>query len=80
MEEYFDANLRRGLLERLTRETGGKYYEPEDVRTLADDIRFTGAGVTLTEERDLWDMPFLFLLLVGFVGSEWAFRRRRGLV
>ncbi len=80
MEEFFDANLRRGLLERLTQETGGKYYEPEDVGTLAEDIRFTGAGVTLTEERDLWDMPFLFLLLVGFVGSEWAFRRRRGLV
>jgi uncharacterized membrane protein len=80
MEEYFDANLRRGLLERLTQETGGKYYEPEDVSTLAEDIRFTGAGVTLTEERDLWDMPFLFLLLVAFVGSEWAFRRRRGLV
>lgn len=80
MEEYFDANLRRGLLERLAQETGGKYYEPEDVGSLAEDIRFTGAGVTLTEERDLWDMPFLFLLLVAFVGSEWVFRRRRGLV
>jgi hypothetical protein len=80
MDEYFDANLRRGLLERLAQETGGKFYEPETVGSLAEDIQFTGAGVTLTEERDLWDMPFLFLLLVAFVGSEWALRRRRGLV
>jgi len=79
-EEYFDANLRRSVLERLAEETGGRYYEPATVDRLPEDIRFTGGGVTLTEERDLWDMPILFFLLVGFVGSEWVFRRRRGLV
>jgi hypothetical protein len=31
------------------------------------------------EERDLWDMPVLFLLLVGLLGSEWVYRRWRGL-
>ncbi len=80
MEEYYDASLRRSLLERLAEETGGKYYDPSEVGRLPEDIRFTGGGVTLTEERDLWDMPFLFLLLVAFVGGEWLFRRRRGLV
>lgn len=79
-EEYFDAGLRRTLLERLSSETGGRYYEPPTVSSLPEDIRFTGGGVTLTEERDLWDMPILFLLLVGFVGGEWVLRRRRGLV
>ncbi len=79
-EEYFDAGLRRGVLERLARETGGVYYEPETVGRLPEDIRYTGGGVTLTEEMDLWDMPVLFFLLVGFVGGEWILRRRRGLV
>jgi uncharacterized membrane protein len=79
-EEYFDANLRRSFLERLAEETGGRYYDPATVERLPEDIRFTGAGVTLTEERDLWDMPVLFFLLVAFVGGEWAYRRRRGLV
>lgn len=79
-EEYFDAGLRRGVLERLASETGGVYYEPETVSTLPEDIRYTGSGVTLTEERDLWDMPILFFLLVGLVGGEWILRRRRGLV
>ena len=80
MEEYFDASLRRSLLERLAEETGGKYYEPDQVARLAEDVRFTGGGVTLTEERDLWDMPVLFFLLVALVGGEWFFRKRRGLV
>lgn len=79
-EEYFDAHLRRSLLERLADETGGRYYDPAEADRLPEDIQFTGGGVTLTEERDLWDMPILFFLLVAFVGGEWVFRRRRGLV
>jgi len=27
----------------------------------------------------LWDMPIVFLLLVGIVGSEWGYRKIRGL-
>jgi uncharacterized membrane protein len=79
-EEYFDAGLRKAVLQRLARETGGEYYEPETVSRLPEDIRYTGAGVTLTEEMDLWDMPVFFFLLVVFIGAEWIFRRRRGLV
>jgi hypothetical protein len=79
-QEYFDAGLRRGFLTRLAEETGGRYYDPSDVGTLPEDVRITGAGVTLTEEKDLWDMPVLFLLLIALVGTEWAFRRMRGLV
>jgi hypothetical protein len=79
-EEYFDAGLRAPVLQRLAEETGGQYYTPDDVETLPEDLRVTGAGVTLTEERDLWDMPILFLLLVLLVGGEWFYRRRRGMV
>jgi hypothetical protein len=64
----------------LAEETGGQYYTPEEVGALPEDLRVTGAGVTLTEERDLWDMPVLFLLLVLLVGGEWFYRRRRGMV
>jgi uncharacterized membrane protein len=80
VEEYFDAGLHRPVLERLAAETGGRFYDPSTVSSLPEDISITGGGVTLTEERDLWDMPVLFLLLVGFLGGEWIFRRRRGLI
>ena len=39
----------------------------------------SGAGVTVVEERDLWDMPALLVLLVGLVLGEWGYRRLRGL-
>jgi uncharacterized membrane protein len=80
MDEYFDASMRETTLRRIAEETGGQFYTPATVDRLPEDISFTGAGVTLTEERELWDMPVLLILLLTLIGSEWVYRRARGLV
>jgi hypothetical protein len=64
----------------VAEETGGRFYTPETIADLPEDISLTGAGVTLTEERDLWDMPILLILLLGLMGAEWGYRRTRGLI
>ena len=79
-DEYFSASRHTQTLRRIADETGGLFYTPEDVSSLPEDIRVTGAGVTLVEELDLWDMPFLFILLLTLMGAEWGFRRIRGLI
>jgi hypothetical protein len=43
-------------------------------------VQVTESGVTVTEAKDLWDMPIVFFGLIGLLGGEWAIRRRRGLV
>ena len=78
-EEFRNPHQRRRLLERIAEETGGGYYSLETVARLPEDLRYAGGGVTVVEERDLWDMPVLFLLLAGLLGAEWGYRRRRGL-
>ncbi|MYJ38608.1 MAG: DUF3416 domain-containing protein, partial [Gemmatimonadetes bacterium] len=78
-EEFRDPRQRVSLMERIAEETGGRYYTPETAANLPEDLQFTGGGVTVTEERDLWDMPILFLLLAGLMGGEWMYRRKRGL-
>ena len=78
-EEFRDPHQRRSLLERIAEETGGRYYTLETASRLPEDLRYSGGGVTVTEERDLWDMPLLFLLLAGLLGAEWGYRRKRGL-
>ncbi len=77
--EFYDSTMRAPLLERMAEETGGRFYTPETVGTLADDIQYVGGGVTVVEELDLWDMPALLLLLAALVLGEWGFRRFRGL-
>ena len=78
-EEYRNPHQRRSLMERIAEETGGRYYTEETASRLPEDLQFSGGGVTVTEERDLWDMPVLFLLLAGLLGAEWGYRRKRGL-
>jgi uncharacterized membrane protein len=77
--EYFDAATRGSLLKRIAEETGGRFFTPANAAALPDAVSYTGRGVTVVEERDLWDMPFILLLLLGLLGTEWAYRRVRGL-
>ena len=79
-EEFRDPRQHRTLMQRIASETGGRYYTPETVDRLSEDLQVTGGGVTVTVEHDLWDMPILFLLLAGLLGAEWGYRRKRGLV
>jgi uncharacterized membrane protein len=77
--EYFDPVLRTSLLQRLADETGGQFFRSGDTAKLSDALTLSGRGVTVVEEKDLWDMPVIFLLLVTLAGSEWIYRRARGL-
>ncbi|HKW08734.1 MAG TPA: hypothetical protein VJO33_00055 [Gemmatimonadaceae bacterium] len=78
--EFVDAEMRASLLQRISRETGGKFYTPATVSSLPEDIALSKRGVTVVNQMDLWDMPFIFLTLVGLVCAEWAYRKKRGLV
>lgn len=76
--EDFHVLQNRELLQGLAGETGGRYYRPAEASRLAKDISYSEAGISVRETRDLWDMPFLFLLAVGLRSTEWLLRRRWG--
>jgi uncharacterized membrane protein len=79
IEEYHDAAQNSSLLKRLSAETGGRFYSPNDLQTLPEDISYINKGFSRLETKDLWDMPFLFIVLIGLVSAEWVFRKRKGL-
>src|SRR5207244_3934664 len=76
--EYFDAAMRAPLLRRIAETTGGRFFTPTDAASLPEAISYSGRGVTVVGERELWDMPALFLLLVPRIGAEWGYRRMTG--
>lgn len=80
VRENFAAEQNRELLEKLSKETGGHYYRPEDANKLLNDITFSSAGLTVRETRDLWSLPIVFLLILMLRGVEWTLRRRWGAV
>src|SRR4029077_13222522 len=77
--EFADAERRTSLLERVASETGGHYYDADHAQGLAEDVRYTSSGATTKERLDLWDMPAMLFALLMLVGSEWGYRRMRGL-
>jgi hypothetical protein len=78
-DEFVGAQMRASLLRRIAGETGGRFYTSANVDRLPEDLVYAGRGITLREEKDLWDAPILFLLLIALLGVEWVYRRARGL-
>jgi hypothetical protein len=78
--ENFRTSQNRELLEKLAEQTGGRYYPAAGAARLAREISYSEAGITTRETRDLWDMPIVFLLVLGIRGSEWLLRRKWGVV
>ena len=77
--EYFDAAMRSTLLTRVAEDTGGQFFTTDTASALPEAINYSGRGVTVVEERDLWDMPILLIALLGLIAAEWSYRRQRGL-
>jgi len=77
--EYFDPTMHEAPLQRIADETGGRFYTTANVAGLAEDVSYAGRGVTSVEERELWNMPIILIMLVGLVCAEWGYRRAVGL-
>ena len=56
--------MRAPLLKRIAEETGGRFFTPANAASLPEAISYSGRGVTVVEERELWDMPVLLMLLL----------------
>jgi len=68
------------LLEQLSAQTGGRYWGPSELKDLPRDISYSEAGISVRTTNELWNMPIVFLLLVGLLIAEWLLRRKWGVV
>ncbi|HYF51243.1 MAG TPA: glutamine amidotransferase, partial [Planctomycetota bacterium] len=81
--EFNNAGLNENLLRQMAEITGGKYFNEKDAAGLVSELKALTVNQeragTYVEEKDLWDMPVFFILLVALLGCEWSARRRAGL-
>ncbi len=78
-EELRSGAMRENLLRRIATETGGQFHTLDRVDALPEALLYTERGTVVQEERDLWDLPLFFFLLLGLFSAEWLLRRRGGL-
>ena len=78
--ENFHTEQNRQLLEQLASDTGGRYWKPSDLESLPQDISYSEAGISVRSTKELWNMPIVFLLLLGLPIAEWLLRRKWGVI
>jgi hypothetical protein len=78
--ENFHTEQNRRLLEQLASDTGGRYWKPSELKSLPRDISYSEAGISVRSTKELWDMPIVFLLLLGMPIAEWLLRRKWGVI
>lgn len=76
--EFYNAGLDRRFLESLADQSGGRYYPLEDIGDLPDDAVYVEGESAVLEQRELWDVPALFMLLTLTLGGEWFWRKKKG--
>lgn len=78
--EFRGAEMKGDLLRRVAAETGGRFYTASTARPLPDELTYSPRTASVVDEKELWDMPAIFLGLLLALSSEWIFRKYRGLL
>jgi hypothetical protein len=76
VREQFGVYQHRPMLERIAHDTGGRYWQLDQLAGLPEAIRYSRAGMVERQTLDLWNMPAGFLLLALLKLGEWLLRRR----
>ena len=50
-----------------------------ETRRCSGDAQYVEGETSFVEQKELWDVPFLFMLLCMTLGGEWFWRKRKGL-
>jgi uncharacterized membrane protein len=77
--EFYDASLNTRLLQSIATSTNGRYYPLSKLGDVPDDAQYVEGATSFIEQKELWDVPILFMLLCLSLGGEWFWRKRRGL-
>ena len=78
--ENFHTEQNKALLQKLSEETGGRYWGPGELDRLPREISYSEAGISVRDTKELWDMPATFLLVLGLTATDWLLRRKWGVV
>lgn len=77
--EMADLSGNEAMLRKLAEASGGEFLTLDQVSRLPERLASAGDARSRYAQLSLWDSPYLFLLVVGCLGAEWALRKRVGL-
>ena len=82
--EFQETRMNKPLLQQIAYRSGGKYFDPENISGLADELqrntKLTSKEITHASEFELWTLPTFLALIILVFGVEWFVRKRIGML
>src|SRR5207248_2200292 len=78
-QELANISPDEARLKRIAGASGGEMLGLDEINQLPSKLRQSRERQTQFVEYRLWDSPYLFALIAGCLGCEWALRKRLGL-
>ena len=75
-----DTGAKPKIAKSIAETSGTKIVRPGELASLLDSIKAPEMSKIVAREIDLWDSPFLYIILLIVVSSEWTLRRRENLL
>jgi hypothetical protein len=74
--EQLQPALQAETLKKMAELSGGRYFTIRDLPQLPDEFAEKKQTNLIRRERELWDLPLVFLVILACAGLEWFLRRK----
>jgi len=78
--EQLERAMQEDLLRRMAGVSGGRYVAVRDLAELERAVAGEQRTGVIRRERELWDLPIVFIAVLALLGVEWLLRRKYDLV
>ena len=76
--EFYDAALDAGNLRSIATQTGGRYYPLANLADIPEDAVYVDTETSFVEQKELWDVPILFMMLCALLGRRVGLEEEEG--
>jgi len=82
--EYLETRMNKPLLQQIAAQTGGQYYESNELSSLLHDVtslpNFKPRDVSKSVEIEIWNSRWMLALVIFVFALEWFLRKRNGML
>jgi len=78
--EQLERAAQEEALQKMAEVSGGRYFRVRDLPKFVETIAGEERTAPVRRERELWDLPVVFLAVLALLGLEWFLRRKYDLV
>jgi hypothetical protein len=82
--EFLETRMNKSLLQQIATQTGGRYYDGDNVSSLAQDVttmpHFKSRDISTSATIEIWNSRWMLVLVVFIFSLEWFLRKRNGML